>query len=65
MCGFLMRLDTPAAVESFDSLYGFVNAACEYAGAYHLAPMSTMCAVCVCSVVTVFAGSVLDFEIDV
>jgi len=48
MWGFLVGLDTPAAVESFDSLYGFVNAACEYAGAYHLAPMSTMCAVCVC-----------------
>jgi hypothetical protein len=61
---FHLRLDCPAAIDSFEILYNAVLTVSYCWGAYHKAAFEVLTIVSVASVVAVFVGSVLDLELD-
>jgi len=62
---FVIRLDKPTAVESFEAVYDCVDSDCVYFGELHKHVFSLVFCLCVVTAATVFAGELLDLEVNV
>mmetsp|Transcript_1566 Transcript_1566/g.2759 ORF Transcript_1566/g.2759 Transcript_1566/m.2759 type:complete len:597 (+) Transcript_1566:198-1988(+) len=62
---FMFRLDSTEAIKGFASFYRFTSSYVNFNNNYHVSSFESLGVICIASVILLFVGSVLDFEVDV